>query len=534
MVDSISKIIKPFFDSTEKVFFWLLLLITTLFKLYIAKGVPFFNDELIVNSKGFFPFKHIFFYTIHDSYHPPLYYLVQYYLNLLGRYHEIYYRAVNLLFFNFFVVLLWWRSFKFTFLKYVPYLLLISSYFTAFSILNTNYVFATMWLVYFVLEYYRERQLGTEVLSWQTTFLAMFCFFSNYQAGMIALVILVMDGLFYNRKYTLTFISFQLLILSKIFIINYFPTFTNNQVIFAAYSMVALELMFYKRMDIVKMMWPLQILCFWSSLRLLNFLNFVEIIDKKHKINKFIGIEPIEYIPHIGTIIILLLSIVFVHFILKKKYIFKIQDKIIALAGGFAILLVTYLALRGRQIYGRYFLFSLPIIFIFTSYYLSIAKNKVFTSIIFSIFIFFNVISPLGKISYFNTQNSRSVYDKITSHGKYGRFILHIVDAIHWHRFYIEDYKIKKNFRYFTFDTECTDELLHKIMTMAGENAFIATYKDDCPNLKQRILSKCEEYDSKCFDLGAEDGHVILKIFEPDSQEAQINELEAIYGNKSK
>ena len=46
---------------------YLLIILLVAFKIYYAWDIPFFNDEYIVMSKGFYDFLDLINYTLHDS-----------------------------------------------------------------------------------------------------------------------------------------------------------------------------------------------------------------------------------------------------------------------------------------------------------------------------------------------------------------------------------------------------------------------------------------------------------------------------------
>jgi hypothetical protein len=576
MVDST---FKDHFKDKTTIIFLILLGVSTLVRYLIFKDTPFFNDELIVNSKGFYTNLDILNYSLHSSYHPPLYYFVQKFLNFLGIYHENIYRFTNLSIYTL-VILISWFKLKDYFFKGFHFLILITSYFFYFSLINTNYVLGLSFLILFLTFYLKQRLENEDVISYEIQVFAALCFFSNYTAGLICLLLLLIDGFLFNKQNTLKIITFQAFASLLVTITNLYPkyeefnflilsffllsilfalikgyfdkNFHPREVIYflfvcllcglfinylpimlAAYLSLFLCIIYFKAYEYLSINRIMLPVFFWLNFRILKFIYVIDIHDAVIKKNPLSSFSLGEFSPYLVALFFFFL---FMFLYIKNSDLFKKnikQHKInIALFITIILSLLPFLIMliNGRQVYARYLIFSLPLIYLFISFYLFKNINLIkIRALVFGIILLPNLLAKPKEVSYLGLQNSRSIYEKITSHGSYGNFILFFSDLYDWHTFYFRDYKIEKNFKLFTFLKSCDESTMDKALKMAGQNAFFVNYYRDCPQLKEYILNNCEKYNSKCFDLGAEDGHVILKIFEPETQIDNIRQLEEKY-----
>lgn len=272
---------------------------------------------------------------------------------------------------------------------------------------------------------------------------------------------------------------------------------------------------------------------FRINFRALKYFYVIDIHDVAYKANPLEGFAIKEFLPYIISLLVFLFIVIKNSKKIKETFKIDTRTKLqlsLIITIIISILPFLLMMINGRQIYARYLIFSLPLIYLVIASYKLNLNNKLSTKIIiFILLISPNLFSKPKYVIYLDLQNSRSINDKVTSHGKYGNFILFFSDLYDWHTFYLRDYKIENNFKLFTFLKSCDEDTMDRALKMAGQNAFFVNYYKDCPELKDYILNNCEKYNSKCYDLGAQDGDVILKIFEPETQNENIQQLEQKY-----
>lgn len=504
----------------------ILFFILSLYMFLRYKNLPFFNDELIVNSKGFFSIPDLLYYSAFSSYHPPLTFFIHKFINNFEIFHERYYRFAALAIY-FFSISFSWSINRDTKFRLGLLLLTLTNYYYYFSLIVTNYFLGISTLILFLAHFLKQRSENTNYIQHHIIALAVLSFFSSYTAGIACLLILFVDGLIYYRKRTLDILFFQIVCFLSTYAINFFPSYDNEAVMAVSYVIILLNLIFYRPIQLLKDTWILQIVFTWMTYRFLNYMNVQEVHNLAYKPNPYDEIKLLEFLPLYLSIALLL--VFFIYRKIKIKENFSKSFITISLTALILTLPFVVLAIGGKQIYARYFLYSIPLIYLSTAYLLHDLKIHTLKIIAVGLVFTLSIFTKRYDVTYLGIQKTRSIYDKITSHGKYGKFVLYFSDSYSWHKFYLKDYRIEDNFKLFMFMKTCNEETFDKTLKMAGENAFFVNYYRDCPQMKQYILNNCEKYDSKCFDLGAEDGDVILKIFEPWSQEAKIQELEAKY-----
>ena len=511
-------------DRNIFLFLFLLFMSIIFFKF---KSLAFFNDELIVNSKGFFTFQGVFDYSSYSSYHPPLIFYFHKLINELGSFQERYYRFVAIFIYCSSFILAWLinssRHFRLT-LVFIS----ITSYFYYFSVIVTNYVLGYSSLIVFLALYLKQRDKNTNFINQSTILIAVISFLSNYVAGYTCFAILLIDGLFFNKKRTINLALFELVFLLSTFLINFVPSYINTQVLTISFAIIILNIILYRPKQLLIDVWVIHIAFTWIAYRFLNYMNVKDLHELAYKPNHLEYISSVEFLPYI--LAIFLTIIILVSKFNQIKNVHNKRERIFAISFLISIAPLISLVIGGKQIYARYFIFSIPLLYLLISNTTLKLKLKNYLLISLLSVISVSLYIRHYDVSYLGIHNSRSIYEKVTSHGKYGKFILFFSDKYSWHKFYLEDYKIEKNFKFFTFLLSCNKETFKKAIKMAGENSFFVNYYNDCPELKEYLLNNCEKYDSQCFDLGAEDGDVILKMFEPGSQKDKIQELESTYG----
>jgi len=516
----------------QDIIFYILLTFSLMLRVFTAIDIPFYHDELVVNAKGFYPFKNIYLYSLKHAYHPPLFYYIQYFINSAGHLSEFFYRMVSLSFFLFISLYSYLYSKRDGRLKYLPYLLLISSYLYCYSILNTNYILSTMFMIVFITQLLREdlRDNKKKFPSLLIQGLCFLTFFSNYLAGLLALLILCVHGLQRNKKSTLNFMFLQFLIIVLVSLIYKMTNVQTLTCIILSYLITFLISFSFKKHFLFKRYIPIHLIFIWALLKALSLLEQTPSTFKEQTMSH----GWMQFIPYIATLLLPL----FLLLISKKKpsSLFKGDNqslKSIFLGTSFYIFIFLIFTLIEYSVHMRYLIFSLVPIFTLTSVLYQNEKTKIII-ISLTFFTIINYIPRLNQISYLGLQDSRSMYEKIVENTQHSSHLIIESNRLEWHEYYLKEFKIRDHFNFQHYDHSCRDkEDINKLLGLTKRNTIIASYGRECTQLSKIILEACHRFNSKCYDLKAKDSLVILKIFEPNAQKERVRELNALYPRNS-
>lgn len=501
-----------------------LIIISVLIKLYYAWDISFFNDEYIVMSKGFYSFPHLWKYSLHDSFHPILHFLELYFFRLIGTNSEIKIRLVSIVYMALANGYLVYLSQKLDWKRYLlPILCLINIYYFSFSMVITNYPLALMLLIISTGEIYLFSKSNMKFPPLKVFALIQLTFFANYFAGLNAFLFLFLI-LLEKRSFQEFYLPF-LKVFGVIFINTYFilkfSQAENYKYMILIFTLSLLPFAVLKQKESLKNFLIFAPSTIWAFMRYLNHRLYIPVIGEKYMANEYVGIDFAEYMPMTFILIVFIISAL-IGLKDNKKFI-GISSVIILIN----ILLYSYFVLNNRQVYARYFIFIYPILHLTIAKVLE-KKDKVLVWGLMGLFLFGNAIGKVQEVSYLGIQDTRDIFRKITSNGKYSGTLIFFTKRYDHHAFYFKDYLIEKNFEFYTF-TECNEESINKAFKIAGRNTFFATYEFECSKLKEMLKPLCESSDDLCFDLKAKDAHVILKAFEPQKQPKVIEELRGKY-----
>ena len=547
----------------------ILVCIITLFKVIYAWNTELFIDELMVLSRGYWDLESIFGYSLYHSFHPPLTYLVTKILVSLDiitinkmRFFSILFSTLPLLYFLI-------NSKRALLDKYLFFYILFNAYIFSFSLIITNYILAFSLLLIFLSKYVRNHSV--KPLLW----LSCLIFFVNYLAGFICLVLIALKS-FHDKEYKdlhhfaifniayLYFIGIQFTLeqhFTPYFPIHQFTLFfvyflfskqkfsfkEFTRVILAFTILVLFQLNSHSSENYVLisglllylLMWvfehkelaikylPIQLIIFWVSQKIIfNFTRYNKITDF------YLG-APEHSVPFekVSPYLILVSLILILGFILRDKLsqIFKENKSFLSIVLTIVVFtaVMIFFKVTGRTIYMRYNFFLIALLIFVLSLLTSYIKEQKILNSILPVYLLANLAFSPSELTYFNTHKSSDLFEKVTKATNYSNEIYLFTSNYSWHEYFFRDYRINKNFNLFTLPN-CSEENINKVMKMAGRNAYITSYEFECPNLKTDIMQKCSKYNSKCYDLGAQDATVILKIFEPDSQPNKIKHLDSL------
>ena len=503
---------------------YLLIILLVAFKIYYAWEIPFFNDEYVVMAKGFFDFLDLINYTLHNSYHPLLNFIQLYFFAKIGTNSELKIRLLPIIYIALANGYLVYLSQKLEWKKYLlPVLCLFNIYYFSFSMIITNYALALLLLILSTGEtylFYKDTRKFPPLLLFV---LIQLTFFSNYFAGLNAFLfvfLVLIEKKAFKEFYIPFFKIFGVVFINAIFILQ-FSQAENYKYMILIFALSLLPFFILRQKDSLKIFLLFAPSTLWAFMRYFNHRLYIPVIGEKYMANEFVGIDFAEYLPMTFILITFLVSAL-IGLKDNKKFI-GISSIIILLN----ILLYSYFAINNRQIYARYFIFIYPILHLTIAKILEKKENFLVWSIL-GLFIFGNAIGKVQKVSYLGIQDTRDIFRKITSNGKYSGTLIFFTKRYDHHAFYFKDYLIEKNFEFYTF-TECNEESINKAFKIAGRNTFFATYEFECSQLKEKLKSLCDKSDDLCFDLKPKDAHVILKAFEPQKQPEVIEELRGKY-----
>ena len=593
----------------------------TLFKVFYAWNVDFYSDELMVTSKGYWDWLSIIKYSLYNSYHPPLTYLIPKLLNHLNLLTLNKLRLINIIISTIPIIYFLINIKRNSLYKYLLLLTVFNAYVFSFSLLVTNYTLAYSLLLIFLTQYFQNKSL-TSIL-----WLAGLIFFTNYLAGLVCLLLIFLrcfkydsyKELFYYiylnipfflgilffyimqyykapfETYSQIFLGFSAIIflqnkvdikgiikLAILFLLivktneltyrfniseqfNYvmltsqllmiwfisirsewirvphlltiailqFITFYFNELGIDFYVILS-GVFFYAMLFIFKRSYfnlkylPLQIIIFWLTQKTLYNINVYE------KLSHFYRHVPDHIVPFAKTspYIILITLCLFSIYLLKEKSlkVLKENQALMNIVFTFFINVCLFLCLHlyGRTIYMRYLIFVTPLLIFIGAFYINKNKNPKHKTMLLSFYIIANLFFPPESLSYLKLNQTKDLFNKITKNGEYAGSIILFTANYSWHKYNFNHFRILDNFKLDTFKY-CDPNSIKKALEMSGRNTFIAAYDFECPDFKQDVMKQCENYDSKCYDLGAKDATVILKVFEPETQESIINELDYKY-----
>lgn len=281
---------------------------------------------------------------------------------------------------------------------------------------------------------------------------------------------------------------------------------------------------FFKREFFSFRYFPIQMIIFWISHKIILQMNVFSKVEGFFTSAPSHSIPLEKYFPYLVLITFIIISLV----ILRKKLkrIFRENENYFSLIIVFFLFVSTILFFHftGRTIYMRYNFFTSGLLIFFLAFLFSKMSDSKILPILLGSYLVTNLVFTPSQLSYFNTFQSSDMYKKVTSNGKFADTVFFFTDNSTWHEYYLRDFKLRKNFKVYTLPV-CHIDTIKFAMKIAGRNSFLMAYDFECPDLAKLVNEMCSEYDSECFNLKAQNATVMLKMFEPWSQEQNINQL---------